>query len=144
MLSSSSRSIQAAGLSRSLARGSKGGDFDNRATVLKIAKLRADKAALDPSMRRTSARSQETSGGTDAPSTVIGLAVSRRPASQALGEPFVNQSVIGTRFTGRLVAETDVAGVPAVVPEITGRAWVTAMGQYLLDETDPFPEGFAL
>jgi proline racemase len=62
----------------------------------------------------------------------------------ALETPFVNQSVIGTRFTGRLVGETDVAGVPAVVPEITGRAWVTGMGQYLLDASDPFPAGFAL
>ena len=62
----------------------------------------------------------------------------------ALDEPFVNESVIGTRFTGRLVAETDVAGVPAVIPEITGRAWITGMGQYLLDAEDPFPAGFAL
>jgi proline racemase len=61
-----------------------------------------------------------------------------------LGAPFVNESVIGTRFTGRLVAETEVAGRPAVVPEITGRAWITGMGQYLLDADDPFPAGFAL
>jgi proline racemase len=62
----------------------------------------------------------------------------------ALGEAFVNESVIGTRFTGRLVGETTVGGLPAVVPEITGRAWVTGMGQYLLDPSDPFPAGFAL
>jgi proline racemase len=62
----------------------------------------------------------------------------------ALGDAFVNESVIGTRFTGRLVAEAEVAGRPAVVPEITGRAWITGMGQYLLDAEDPFPEGFAL
>jgi len=62
----------------------------------------------------------------------------------ALGEDFVNESVIGTRFTGRLVEETTVGGLPAVVPEITGRAWVTGMGQYLLDPSDPFPAGFAL
>jgi proline racemase len=61
-----------------------------------------------------------------------------------LEEAFVNESVIGTRFTGRLVAETEVGGVPAVVPEITGRAWITGMGQYLLDAEDPFPAGFAL
>jgi len=61
-----------------------------------------------------------------------------------LGQDFVNQSVIGTRFTGRLLEETTVAGVPAVVPQITGRAWVTGMGQYLLDPDDPFPAGFAL
>ena len=41
---------------------------------------------------------------------------------------FVNESVIGTRFTGRLVEETTVGGLPAVVPEITGRAWVTGHG----------------
>jgi proline racemase len=62
----------------------------------------------------------------------------------ALGEDFVNESVIGTRFTGRLVQETEVGGAPAVVPEVTGRAWITGMGQYLLDERDPFPAGFAL
>ncbi len=62
----------------------------------------------------------------------------------ALESPFVNESVIGTRFTGRLVGETTVAGKPAVIPEITGRAWITGMGQYLLDQEDPFPAGFTL
>jgi proline racemase len=61
-----------------------------------------------------------------------------------VGEEFVNRSVIGTRFAARIVAETEVAGLPAVVPEISGRAWITAMGQYLLDPDDPFPAGFAL
>jgi proline racemase len=62
----------------------------------------------------------------------------------AVGEPFVNESLIGTRFTGRLVAETTVGGLTAVVPEITGRAWVTGTGTYVLDAEDPFPAGFAL
>ena len=62
----------------------------------------------------------------------------------AAGDSFVNESVIGTRFTGRVVERTEVAGLPAVVPEITGRAWITGMGQYLLDPDDPFPQGFAL
>ena len=57
-----------------------------------------------------------------------------------LNEDFVNESVIGTRFTGRLVSE----GPDGVIPEITGRAWITAMGQYLLDAEDPFPAGFDL
>ena len=61
-----------------------------------------------------------------------------------MGEEFVNRSVIGTRFAGRIVEETEVAGVPAVVPEISGRAWITGMGQYMLDPEDPFPAGFAL
>jgi proline racemase len=62
----------------------------------------------------------------------------------ALGAEFVNESFIGTRFIGRLVAEASVAGVPAVVPEITGRAWVTGTAQYMLDPEDPFPAGFVL
>ncbi|GHF51922.1 proline racemase [Amycolatopsis bartoniae] len=57
---------------------------------------------------------------------------------------FRNESFIGTRFTGRLVEETEVAGVPAVVPTITGRAWLTGTAQYFLDPDDPFPAGFQL
>ena len=60
----------------------------------------------------------------------------------ALDQDFVNESFIGSSFTGRLVRETTVAGIPAVVPTITGRAWVTGIGQYLLDPADPFPTGF--
>jgi proline racemase len=61
-----------------------------------------------------------------------------------LGDEFVNESFIGTRFIGRLVEQTAVAGIPAVVPTITGRAWVTGTAQYMLDPTDPFPAGFVL
>jgi proline racemase len=64
--------------------------------------------------------------------------------SLALGQDFVNESVLGTRFTGRLVESTSVGSYAAVVPTITGRAWVTGIGAYLLDPTDPFPSGFAL
>lgn len=62
----------------------------------------------------------------------------------ALGAPWVNASIIDTRFTGRAVAETTVAGRPAIVPEITGRAWITGTASYGLDPDDPFPAGFAL
>ena len=62
----------------------------------------------------------------------------------AVGEPWVHESVIGSRFTGRIVAETEVGGRPAVVPEITGRAWVTGRAEYVLDPEDPFPAGFSL
>jgi proline racemase len=60
----------------------------------------------------------------------------------ALHHDFVNESFIGSRFTGRLVGETTVGGLPAVLPTITGRAWVTGIGQYMLDPTDPYPAGF--
>ncbi|MFI1798735.1 proline racemase family protein [Streptomyces sp. NPDC020379] len=61
-----------------------------------------------------------------------------------LGRDFVNESFIGTRFTGRLVGETRVGGLPAVVPTVTGRAWITGTAQYFLDPDDPFPGGFLL
>lgn len=61
-----------------------------------------------------------------------------------VGADFVNESFIGTRFTGRLIEETVVGGLPAVVPTITGRAWITGTAQYLLDPDDPFPAGFLL
>ncbi|MFJ4223248.1 proline racemase family protein [Microbacterium sp. NPDC089695] len=62
----------------------------------------------------------------------------------ALGAAHVNESFIGTTFTGRLVETVAVAGREAVVPEITGRAWVTGTAQHMLDPTDPFPAGFVV
>ncbi len=60
-----------------------------------------------------------------------------------LGRDFVNESFLGSRFVGRLIEQTEVARIPAVIPTITGRAWVTGIGQYMLDPSDPFPTGFA-
>ena len=59
-----------------------------------------------------------------------------------VGDEFINESFIGTRFIGRIVEKTEVAGVPAIVPTITGRAWITGIGQYVLSDDDPFPAGF--
>lgn len=60
----------------------------------------------------------------------------------SLDQDFRNDSFIGSTFIGRLVRKTEIAGIPAVVPTITGRAWITGIGQYMLDPTDPFPHGF--
>jgi proline racemase len=63
----------------------------------------------------------------------------------ALHTDFVNESFIGTRFVGRLVEEIQLAGgLTAVVPTITGSAWLTGTAQYFLDPDDPFPAGFLL
>lgn len=61
-----------------------------------------------------------------------------------LHRDFVNDSFLGTSFVGRLTGETQVAGLPAVQPCFTGRAWITGTAQYLLDPADPFPGGFQL
>lgn len=61
-----------------------------------------------------------------------------------LGEPFVNESLVGTRFVGRLVEETTVGPYPAVVPEVAGQAYLTGFHTFVLDALDPLPEGFLL
>jgi proline racemase len=60
----------------------------------------------------------------------------------ALHTDFVNESFIGSEFTGRLVGTARVGEHDAVLPEITGRAWITGTAQYMLDPHDPFPSGF--
>ncbi len=62
----------------------------------------------------------------------------------AIGEPFVHEGILGTTFTGRLVEETTVGGRPAVVPTISGRAWITGFAQYVVEPDDPFPTGYTL
>ena len=61
-----------------------------------------------------------------------------------LGEPFVYESVIGTKFTGRALRETMVGPYRAVVPEITGSAYITGHSQFLIDDEDPVKYGFSL
>jgi proline racemase len=61
-----------------------------------------------------------------------------------LEQEFVHESLLGTLFTGKLVEEARVGKYGAVVPEISGSAWITGFANYVLDPSDPFPEGFTL
>lgn len=61
-----------------------------------------------------------------------------------LQQDFIHQGILGTTFTGRLVRPTQVGPYPAVVPTISGQAWITGFAQYVLDPTDPFPAGYTL
>ena len=61
-----------------------------------------------------------------------------------LHQDFVHEGILGTTFTGRLIAETRVGTRPAVIPTITGRAWITGFGQYVLGSDDPFQAGFTV
>ena len=76
--------------------------------------------------------------------TCAKMAVLHAKGKLPLGEPFVHEGILGTTFTGRLVEETQVGPYRAVVPTISGRAWITAFSTYVLDEDDPFPEGFTV
>lgn len=59
-----------------------------------------------------------------------------------VGEDFHHEGILDTIFTGRLLRETRVGDYAAVVPSLSGSAWITGFGQYVLDPDDPFPEGF--
>jgi proline racemase len=61
-----------------------------------------------------------------------------------LEQDFVHEGILGTTFTGRLVRETKVGEYDAVVPTISGTAWITGFAQYLVDPEDPFPNGFTV
>ena len=61
-----------------------------------------------------------------------------------LGERYVAESVIDTTFTGRIAGRTRVGDVDAIVPAITGRAWITGFHQLVLDPSDPLRDGFKL
>ncbi|SLN37478.1 Proline racemase [Roseovarius litorisediminis] len=79
-----------------------------------------------------------------------GTAVSARMALMAakgqmqVGQTFEAISIIGSRFTGRIVAKAQVGKQPAIVPEVSGRAWVTGIHQHFLDPDDPWPGGYRL
>ncbi len=61
-----------------------------------------------------------------------------------LGQEFVHEGILGTRFIGKLLSKTKFGPYAAVVPTISGQAWITGMAQYVVDPTDPFPEGFTV
>jgi proline racemase len=61
-----------------------------------------------------------------------------------VGETFTAQSIIGSEFHGRIVDTALVGDTPAIIPEITGRAWITGTHQHMLDPGDPWPEGYRL
>jgi proline racemase len=62
----------------------------------------------------------------------------------ALNEEFVNESVLGTKFVGKVIKETAVGEFKAIVPEITGSAHITGFNEFVMDETDPVKYGFVL
>lgn len=60
----------------------------------------------------------------------------------SLDDVLINESWIGSIFQGRIKEKTRVGNIDAIVPTITGRAWIMGEATWTLDATDPFPEGF--
>ena len=61
-----------------------------------------------------------------------------------LGEPFVVESILGTTFTGEVVEATTFGPYPAVVPRVSGTAYVVGRNEWLIDPQDAMRTGFLL
>jgi proline racemase len=76
------------------------------------------------------------------------MAVLHAKGQLTLAEDFRHEGILGTVFTGRLIAETIIGAGDrarrAVVPTITGTAWITGFASYVLDPDDPFPDGYTV
>jgi len=72
------------------------------------------------------------------------LAIHHARGELGIDEPIVVESILGTRFTGRILETTRVGHLPAVVPEITGAAHITGRHEFLVDPADPLAGGFII
>jgi proline racemase len=62
----------------------------------------------------------------------------------SMNQDFCHEGILGTIFTGRLIGETRVGAYPAVIPTLSGQAWITSFSNYVVDPDDPFPNGFTV
>ena len=72
------------------------------------------------------------------------MAVLHAKGEMMLEDRLTIVSVIGSTFVGRIVGETTVGSRAAVIPELSGRGWITGIHQHMLDPTDPWPQGYRL
>ena len=72
------------------------------------------------------------------------MAVLHAKGEMKLGDRYVARSIIDSEFRGRIEEECEVAGTPAIVPSVSGRAWITGTHQFMLDPEDPWPEGYRI
>jgi len=72
------------------------------------------------------------------------MAVLHARGEMTVGERYVARSLIGSEFQCSIAADTAVADLPAITPEISGRAWITGTRTEMLDPDDPFPGGYKL
>jgi proline racemase len=70
------------------------------------------------------------------------MAVLRARGEMAVGDRLTMRSIIDSRFDGQILEDTDLAGTPAIVPSVSGRAWITEKRQILVDPDDPWPTGY--
>ncbi len=72
------------------------------------------------------------------------MAVLHARGEMGLNDRLTAVSLIGSTFTGRVLGTTTVGDTPAILPEISGRGWITGIHQHMLDPSDPWPGGYRL
>src|ERR1700712_3593048 len=72
------------------------------------------------------------------------MAVLRARGQMQVGDRYLVRSIIGSEFLGRIESDTILGGKPAIVPSISGRAWITGTRTEMLDPADPWPGGYKL
>lgn len=72
------------------------------------------------------------------------MAVLHARGQMAVGENLTAVSVLGSTFNGRILKTTKVGDTAAIIPEISGRGWISGIHQHMLDPSDPWPEGYRL
>ena len=76
--------------------------------------------------------------------TCAKMATLREKGALGIGEVFVYESILETKFEGEILSETKVGEYDAIVPQITGRAFITGLNNLLIDDEDPVKYGFCL
>ncbi len=76
--------------------------------------------------------------------TCARMALFHHQGRMAVGDTLVSRGLLGLAFTGRIAGLTRVEGRPAILPEITGTAWITGLAQVLFDPDDPLGAGYLL
>ena len=72
------------------------------------------------------------------------LAIHHARGQIEIDEEITVESIVGSVFTGRIVAITEVGGIPAVIPEVAGVAYMTGRSEHWLDPEDDVGAGFLL
>lgn len=72
------------------------------------------------------------------------MAVMRARGEMQVGDRYLARSIIGSEFLGRIEADTTLAGKAAIIPSISGRAWISGTRIDMLDPADPWPAGYRL
>lgn len=76
--------------------------------------------------------------------TCAKLAVLHARGAIDIGQPYVNAGPLGTTFTGTIEETGTVGPYPSIVPSLSGQGWITGLNQYVIDPSDPFPQGYTV